>query len=62
MVFFLLQSVQSVVGRASYDFVGAPSPSRPVRQSVRPRVRAPASLRTHASTPLFLNFFTYYYS
>ena len=54
MVFFLLQSVQSVVGRASYDFVGAPRsfPSRPsVRSSTRPCARQPTHSREHTFIP-----------
>ena len=59
----LLAAVGSARGWSNLVRFCRRPPLPPVRQSVRPRVRAPASLRTHASTPLFLEvFFTYYSS
>ena len=55
----LLAAVGSVRGWSSLVRFCRRPPLPLVCRSVRPRVRAPASLRTHASTPLFLNFFTY---
>ena len=48
MVFFLLQSVQSVVGRASYDFVGALLSLWSVGPFVHASVRPPAYALTRA--------------
>ena len=58
MVFFLLQSVQSVVGRASYDFVGALLSLWSVGPFVHASVRPPAYALTRAHL-YSSTFFTY---